>query len=135
MKKNTTDLSAGESFSKTDYLTDSDDGMLTQDLSNVKFSKDVENYDMESLIKQNEKLQKTVEYYKMMMGRNSGHKVNRRKIRQYAVELKKEYNSAMSTDDITASLTELFDFISSGDATWDTVEQMNLLKYLQIPKE
>ena len=134
-EKNTTDLSAGESFSKTDYLTDSDDGMLTQDLSNVKFSKDVENYDMESLIKQNEKLQKTVEYYKMMMGRNSGHKVNRRKIRQYAVELKKEYNSAMSTDDITASLTELFDFISSGDATWDTVEQMNLLKYLQIPKE
>ncbi len=134
-EKNTTDLSAGESFSKTDYLTDSDDGMLTQDLSNVKFSKDVEDYDMESLIKQNEKLQKTVEYYKMMMGRNSGHKVNRRKIRQYAVELKKEYNSAMSTDDITASLTELFDFISSGDATWDTVEQMNLLKYLQIPKE
>lgn len=41
----------------------------------------------------------------------------------------------MSTDEITASLTELFDFISSGDATWDTVEQMNLLKYLQIPKE
>ena len=27
-------MSAGESFSKTDYLTDSDDGMLTQDLSN-----------------------------------------------------------------------------------------------------
>ncbi len=42
------------------------------------YSKDVEDYDMESLIKQNEKLQKTVEYYKMMMGRNSGHKVNRR---------------------------------------------------------
>ncbi len=66
-------MSAGESFSKTDYLTDSDGDMLTQDLSNVKFSKDVEDYDMESLIKQNEKLQKTVEYYKMMMGRNSGH--------------------------------------------------------------
>ena len=88
-------MSAGESFSKTDYLTDSDGDMLTQDLSNVKFSKDVEDYDMELLIKQNEKLQKSVEYYKMMMGRNSGHKVNQRKIRQYAVELKKAYNSTI----------------------------------------
>ncbi len=69
-EKNTTDLSAGESFSKTDYLTDSDDDMLTQDLSNVKFSKDVEDYDINSLIKQNKKLQKSVEYYKMMMGYN-----------------------------------------------------------------
>lgn len=40
-EKNTTDLSAGENISKTDYLTDSDSSMLTQALSNVKFSKDV----------------------------------------------------------------------------------------------
>ena len=34
------------------------------DIKNLRFSKDVENYDMESLIKQNEKLQKSVEYYR-----------------------------------------------------------------------
>ena len=34
-------MSAGENISKTDYLTDSDGSMLTQALSNVKFSKDV----------------------------------------------------------------------------------------------
>ncbi|MGN0527905.1 MAG: hypothetical protein ACI4IE_02140 [Eubacterium sp.] len=120
-EKNTTDLSAGESFSKTDYLTDSDSDMITQDLSNVKFSKDVEDYDVKSLIKQNKKLQKSVEYYKMMMGYNNGHKVDRKKIRQYAAELKKTYNSTMSKDEIADDLTEIFDFISSGDATWDTV--------------
>lgn len=51
------------------------------------YSKDIETDDTKSLIKQNKKLQKTVEYYKMMLGRNSGHKVNRKRIKQYAVEL------------------------------------------------
>lgn len=79
INKNTTiDYPVGDNTSKTGLLVNSDNSKLSQNSSNVKHSKDVEDYVMEPLIKQNEKLQKTVEYYKMMMGRNSGHKVNRR---------------------------------------------------------
>lgn len=89
-----------------------------------RYSIDIDEYDTRSLIKQNKQLQKSVEYYKMMLGYNSGHKVNRNKIRSYAVELKKQWNTALSTDDIADSLTEIFDFISSGNATWDSIESM-----------
>lgn len=89
-----------------------------------RYSIDIDEYDTRSLIKQNKQLQKSVEYYKMMLGYNSGHKVNRNKIRSYAVELKKQWNTALSTDDIADSLTEIFDFISSGNATRDSIESM-----------
>lgn len=89
-----------------------------------RYSIDIDKYDTRSLIKQNKQLQKSVEYYKMMLGYNSGHKVNRNKIRSYAVELKKQWNTALSTDDIADSLAEIFDFISSGNATWDSIESM-----------
>ena len=89
-----------------------------------RYSIDIDEYDTRSLIKQNKQLQKSVEYYKMMLGYNSGHKVNRNKIRSYAVELKKQWNTALSTDDIADSLAEIFDFISSGNATWDSIESM-----------
>lgn len=92
--------------------------------SNVKYSKDVEDIDVHSLIKQNKKLQQAVEYYKTMASRNSGHMINRKQVRQYAAELKKLLNSAMSTEDIAESLTELFDYISSGNAVWSTIELM-----------
>lgn len=89
-----------------------------------RYSIDIDEYDTRSLIKQNKQLQKSVEYYKMMLGYNSGHKVNRNKIRSYAVELKKQWNTALSTDDIADGLAEIFDFISSGNATWDSIESM-----------
>lgn len=92
--------------------------------SDVKYSKDVEDIDSNSLIKQNKKLQHAVEYYKTMASRNSGHKINRKQIRQYAAELKNSWNSTMSTEDIAESLTELFDYISSGNAVWSTIEIM-----------
>lgn len=97
---------------------------ILNSLDSVKFSKDVEDTDTNSLIKQNKKLQKTVEYYKTMASRNSGHKVERKQIRQYAAELKKSWNSTMSVNDISDSLAELFDYISSGNAAWGTIELM-----------
>lgn len=89
-----------------------------------RYSIDIDKYDTRSLIKQNKQLQKSVEYYKMMLGYNSGHKVSRNKIRSYALQLKKQWNTALSTDDIADSLAEIFDFISSGNATWDSIESM-----------
>lgn len=89
-----------------------------------RYSIDIDEYDTRSLIKQNKQLQKSVEYYKMMLGYNSGHKVSRNKIRSYAVELKKQWNTDLSTDNIADGLAEIFDFISSGNATWDSIESM-----------
>lgn len=115
---------AGVSYEMYEAGNEEERVSILNSLDSVKFSKDVEDTDTNSLIKQNKKLQKAVEYYKTMASRNSGHKVERKQIRQYAAELKKSWNSTMSVDDISDSLAELFDYISSGNAAWGTIELM-----------
>lgn len=92
---------------------------------NTKFSKDVEDdASVSSLIKENKQLQKSLDYYKMMSKRNTGHKVSRSEIRRIAADLKNSWNSTMTVDEIAKELTALYDHISSGEATWGTIELM-----------
>lgn len=109
---------------KSDRRGNAQNGYYDNLSEEKRYSIDIDEYDTRSLIKQNKQLQKSVEYYKMMLGYNSGHKVSRNKIRSYALQLKKQWNTALSTDDIADGLAEIFDFISSGNATWDSIESM-----------
>ena len=94
-------------------------------LDDVKFSKDVEDdATVSSFIRENKQLQKSLDYYKMMSKRNTGHKVSRSEIRRIAADLKTSWRSTMSVDEIAEELTALYDHISSGEATWGTIELM-----------
>lgn len=94
-------------------------------LESVKFSKDVEDdASVSSIIKENKQLQKSLDYYKMMSKRNTGHKVSRSEIRRIAADLKNSWTSTMTVDEIAEELAALYDHISSGNATWGTIELM-----------
>lgn len=110
---------AGNEQSRVDILNS---------LEDVKFSKDVDIDNTSALVQENKKLQEAVDYYKMMLGYNNTeggeHKVKRESIRKIASEFKRTYNSTMETDEINDRLTELYDYISSGKADWNTVFNM-----------
>lgn len=131
-EKNTTDLSAGENISKTDYLTDSDSSMLTQDLSNVKFSKDVtftqseidslQNENRE-LRKRNKQLEKANANLKEQFKLTGNRKLKPNTLNAVASRIKREWNTTLSVSELSERISQMYSrFLDDKEnLTWETL--------------
>lgn len=91
--------------------------------SDTRYSRSVDIGDEDALIKENAELRKSLEYYKMMYKGNTGHIVSRNKIHDIALRLKRDWGSTIPTKELEAHIANMYDFISSGNATWDVVKE------------
>ena len=142
-EKNTINLSAGDNISKTDYLTDSDNDMLTQDLSNVKFTKDyngdndifskdvdfsqseIENLKDENreLRRKNRYLEKANTNLKEQFKLTGGRVLKPNTLNALVDRIIKEYRTSMSKDEIASRIQQVYERMleDKENATFETL--------------
>lgn len=96
------------------------------DNNDLRYSRPVDIGDVPSIIKENKELKKAVDYYKTMLGYNTDHKVDRKAIEKMAADLKSYWGTDMAKEDINEQLTKIVDYISSGNAEWQRLQEMGV---------